>query len=255
MNNKNRSLLAAGTFYDEISDFYEKMIDFNKNLELRIDAYRRIFDKKGKAADLGCGVGLDSLALAKNGHNVTSFDISAKMINETKKNAARYGVKINARVNSFGTVPESFNKKFDYVLSVGNTIAHIDSSGLRSAVRKMHRMLVPGGKIFLHILNYPLIIKENRRINNIANRDGKVIIRFYDFAARHLNFNILAFMQDSPKQFQLVTTKHFPHSKSEIFSSLQKAGFTGIKFSKNFAGEKFDPKNSKDMFIEAVKKL
>ncbi|MFA7228007.1 MAG: class I SAM-dependent methyltransferase [Melioribacteraceae bacterium] len=255
MRNKNKSLLPAGTFYNEISDFYEKMIDFDKNLELRTRAYQKIFRKKGRAADIGCGVGLDSLALALNGHVVHSFDISPRMIEETGKNAVKYGVRLEARVSSYETLSKSYNKKFDYVISVGNTIAHVDSSGLRSAVRKMYGMLVPGGKIFLHILNYPLIIKENRRINNIANRGGKVIIRFYDFAARHLNFNILSFMQDSPKQFQLVTTKHFPHSNSEIASYLKGAGFGQIEFMSNFTGDKFDFKKSKDLFIEAVKKL
>lgn len=254
MKSKSAHILAAGTFYDEISDFYEKMIDFDKNLELRISAYQRIFGAAGKAADLGCGVGLDSIALAKNGHNVTSFDISSGMIEEAKKNAAKYDVKIDARVHSYGTVPKSYHKKFNYVVSVGNAIAHINSSALRSAVKKMNALLVPGGKIFLHILNYPLIMEEKRRINNIANREGKIIIRFYDFEKQHLNFNILSFMQNTPKQFQLVTTKHYPHPMSEIRSYLAEGGFAKIRFSKNFAGEKFDAKNSKDMFIEAVKK-
>jgi glycine/sarcosine N-methyltransferase len=255
MANKQPSILKADSFYNEISDFYEKMIDFKKNLNLRVEAYQKIFLEKGEAADLGCGVGLDSLALAINGHNVTSFDISPKMIEETKRNAIKYNVDIAAYVHSYQSIPKKFNQKFNSAISVGNTIAHVDSKQLNAAIKKMYALLLPGGKLFLHILNYQLIKKENKRINNIASRDGKIIIRFYDFRKDDLDFNILSFQQNSPKDFRLVTTKHYPHTKSEIHFHLKEAGFGKIKFMKNFAGEIFTANNSKDMFIEAVRKL
>lgn len=255
MRNKQAKLLSADSFYNEISDFYEKMIDFEKNLELRINAYQKIFPEKGKVADLGCGVGLDSLAMAINGHKVTAFDISPKMVDETKKNAIKYKVDITAFVNSYETISQKFNHKFNYVISVGNTIAHVNSKQLNNAIKKMYDLLLPGGKLFLHILNYPLIKKENKKINNIANRDGKIIIRFYDFRKDDLDFNILSFPQNSPKEFQLVTTKHYPHTKNKIGNYLKVAGFTKVKFTRNFAGDRFNASNSKDMFVEAIKKL
>jgi SAM-dependent methyltransferase len=255
MKNKSAALLTADSFYNEISEFYEKMIDFEKNLKLRVKAYQKIFAEKGKAADLGCGVGLDSLALAINGHRVTAFDISPKMIAETKQNAIKYNIDITTHVHSFQTMPKKFNQKFNSVISVGNTIAHVNSKQLNAATKKMYDLLLPGGKIFLHILNYQLITKENKRINNIANRDGKIIIRFYDFRKDDLDFNILSFPQNSPKEFQLVTTKHYPHTTREMQSYLKGVGFTKIKFTKNFAGDKFNAGDSKDIFIEATKEL
>lgn len=255
MKKKTAGVLPVNNFYDEVSEFYDKMIDFEKNLELRIQAYQKIFPEKGTAADFGCGIGLDSIALAMNGHNVTAFDVSPKMIEETKQNAAKFQVNIEAYTQSFESVPKSFNGKFNYVVSVGNTIAHLKGNQLKRAIKKIYKMLLPGGKIYLHILNYKLIKKENKRINNIANRDGKIIIRFYDFRKDDLDFNILSFLQNSPKDFQLVTTKHYPHKKSEIASYLNAARFTGIKFMKNFAGDKFNAGDSKDIFIEAMKEL
>ncbi len=255
MKNKSGALLKADSFYNEISEFYEKMIDFEKNLELRVNAYKKIFPAEGKTADLGCGVGLDSLALAINQHKVTAFDISPKMIEETKRNAIKYNVDITPHVHSFQTIPKSFNQRFNSVISVGNTIAHINSRQLNSAIKRMYQLLLPGGKIFLHILNYQMIKKENKRINNIANRDGKIIIRFYDFRKNDLDFNILSFPQNSPKEFQLATTKHYPHSAREIKSFLKEAGFIKIKLMKNFSGDKFNISDSKDLFIEASRRL
>ena len=248
-------LISANNFYDEVSDIYEQMIDFKKNLVLRENAYKNIFVAKGKAADIGCGIGLDSIALALNGHRVTSFDISPKMIEQTKLNASKYNVNIFSHVHSFQTIPEKFSGKFNYVISVGNTVAHINARQLKEAIKIIYRLLLPGGKIFLHILNYEMIRKQNKKINNIANRKGKIIIRFYDFRKDDLDFNILSFPQNSPKEFKLVTTKHYPHTKNEIEAYLKAMGFTKIKFMKNFAGERFNVHNSKDMFVEAIKKL
>jgi hypothetical protein len=178
------------------------------------------------------------------------------MIKETKRNAAKYNVEINAYKHSFSSLSKSYNGKFDYVVSIGNTIAHLSPKQLQYAINKTYDLLVPKGKVFLHILNYGLIIKQKKRINNIANRDGKVIIRFYDLLNdKGLNFNILSFSINSSKNFQLVTTKHFPHNGSEINSCMKSAGFGKIKFMSNFAGEKFSEANSKDIFIKAEKKL
>src|SRR3989339_585278 len=193
MKKRFSKIISANDFYDAVSDIYEQMIDFKKNLALRVDAYKNIFPNEGKIADIGSGIGLDSIALALNGHSVTAFDISPKMIEQVKLNAAKYNVNISSQIYSFQNLPKSFNGKFNNVVSVGNTIAHVNSKQLNRAMNKMYDLLLPGGKIFLHILNYQLIKNENKRINNIANRDEKIIIRFYDFRKDNLDFNILSF--------------------------------------------------------------
>ena len=79
---KNKDELSAENFYDSISAIYDKMIDFEKNLRLRVNAYKKIFPNTGEAADIGCGIGLDTIALAMNGHKVAAFDISDNMVNK-----------------------------------------------------------------------------------------------------------------------------------------------------------------------------
>lgn len=247
-------MLNSKNFYNEVSDFYEKMIDFEKNLVLRTNAYKNIFNTPGFAADIGCGIGLDSIALAENGHKVFAFDPSPNMIQKTKENAAKFKVNINPSVSSFNSIPKKYFGMFDYVVAVGNTIAHLSSHDLKNALNKISKLLKPGGKAFLHILNYDLIIRERRRINNIASRDGRVIIRFYDLNIAKIDFNILSFPIDQPRNYNLITTTHYPHSKNLILSYLKNAGFYKIKFSKNFNGDKFESKSSKDLFFEAYKK-
>jgi len=229
------------------------MIDFENNLLLRTHAYKGIFPVVGSIADIGCGVGVDSIALALNGHKVKSLDISPKMIEAVKANAIKYNVKIDAKVSSFDSIPKEYDNKFNGVVSVGNTIAHLTSKELSSAIKRIYKLLQPGGKIFLHSLNYDLIVRESKRINNITNRGGKIIICFYDFGKDEIDFNILSFPIEAPKEFSIVKTKHYPHSKNEIEIFLANAGFSKIKFMQNFEGEKFNAKTSKDLFVSAEK--
>lgn len=249
----SQNSLQAADFYDKVSVFYEKMIDFEKNLELRINAYKSIFETMGTTADLGCGIGLDSIALAINGQDVTAFDVSSKMIDEANKNAARFNVKIKTHAASIELIPVSFNNSFQNIVCVGNTIAHLSTSQLKKALIKIHELLKPNGKAFLHILNYEMIAKQNKRINNIAVRNGMVIIRFYDFFDKYLNFNIMSFNLDKLKDFKFVTTKHFPHKKSFLNKELRSAGFRNVGFYGDFEENRFEPSVSKDMFVAARK--
>jgi len=242
-------MLTCRNFYDHVSGYYEKMIDYEKNLQLRIDAYKNIFPINGKVADIGCGTGLDSVALARNGHTVTAFDISPNMISELKKKAIKENLQIKAYVNSFKTISQKYNYTFDYVVSVGNTIAHLRQSELKKSFLRMHNLLKPGGKLFLHILNYEKIIMGSKRINNIAYRDGLTIIRFYDFLKSYLNFNILSFCDETPKEYSLVTTKHFPHSINTIKNCAKYGRFRKINFYSTFGLDKFNQNESKDIFI------
>ena len=138
MKKQKNTISSAKYFYDEVSDFYEKMVDFGKNLDLRINAYKNLFPVKGNIADLGCGIWLDSIALALNGHVVTSFDVSPKMIEETKRNAEKYKVNLTTELYSLESIPKSFKEKFNNVVSVGNTIAHFDIPTLKKAIKKMY---------------------------------------------------------------------------------------------------------------------
>lgn len=240
-------------FYDNISGFYDRMIDFNKNLELRIGAYKNIFPTRGLVADIGCGIGLDSIALAKNGHSVIAFDISSRMVEEAKKNAKKYEVDFEVQQYSFDDIPREYYKQFDYIISVGNTIAHLNSKQLTKGLKKIFAMLKTGGILFLHTLNYELIYRQSKRINNIAFKDEQTIIRFYDLDKDKIVFNILSFYLNNPKNHQLVSTRHYPYSSNSLKKMLGQAGFHGIKFYADFSKNHFIRQASKDIFVYAVK--
>ncbi|MGK9476834.1 class I SAM-dependent methyltransferase [Melioribacter sp. OK-6-Me] len=233
-------------FYNEISSFYDEMISFDSNLKKREDFYKKIFNKNGAVADIGCGSGLDSIALAKSGFNVTAFDPSDKMIELLKKKTSFYNVRIECENFRMEKIPTAYNNRFDFVVSMGNTISHLSKKNLAEGIKRVYDILKPGGKFLVHLLNYDYFIKNSIRINSI--KTGKrIIVRFYDFSKKRARFNILEFSMERPDEYQLHSVIHYIHKNNEINKLLVETGFKKIEF---YADMNLTPfENNKEMFI------
>ena len=242
-------------FYNNLAASYDEMIPFKAALERKRISLKGILNLKMKtAADLGCGTGVDSIALSQLGLKVTGFDLSAEMLKIAEVNAVRSDVKINFHNRAVNKIPASFHSKFDLVLSLGNTFANIPKNVFDKSIEKCFNLLNEEGKLIIQILNYEKILKNKNRIVNINEGDDEFFVRFYDFKKNRLFFNVLAFNKFHTKGNITITTELFPYSKNDFEQSLLKAGFTKIEFSSTLAGDKFDPDVSRDLFVKAFKR-
>jgi ubiquinone/menaquinone biosynthesis C-methylase UbiE len=242
------------SFFDNISDFYDKMTGYDNALKSRMGLYKKFITAEMKtAADLGCGTGLDSIALSLNGLTVTGFDISVGMIGKAKEKSAELKLNIEFHNYSIADIPETFSNMYSFAVSMGNTLANLDKKGIRQAIINCYRMLQPGGKFLLQILNYEKILNAKERIVNITHKDGKYYVRFYDFLSDEIDFNILSFDENELKNKQLNTTKLYPYNCNDLSAILTETGFTGIEYFGSLSKEKFDNEKSKDIIILACR--
>ncbi len=241
-------------FYNNVSDFYDEMINFSELVIKREKALSIITgDNKLTIADVGCGTGVDSIALKRLGNTVYSFDPSAGMIEKAKSNAAELKAKINFYVYGAGDIPAEFNNKFDLVISLGNTFANINENKFDAALENAFDILKSGGKLYLHILNFSKILNLKDRILNITSNGGYYFIRFYDFQSKELNFNVLRFNAQNPSNRELITTHLFPYTYKSFEKALTENHFININYYSSFTFAKFDETESKDLFIYAEK--
>jgi len=248
MNNNNKN------FFNSVSLFYDDMIGFDSSILRRIDFYKKLLNPAIKtAADLGCGTGLDSIALAKNGLKVTGFDLSPEMIKAAKKNAVKHNCKINFICSGIDKIPIKYYKKFDLAVSMGNTLANLNEVSLYKTIKKVYNILSKNGVFIIQVLNFQKIIKENNRIIKISSLPGEYVIRFYDILNRYLNFNILKFSTTDSAEHNLITTRLFVYMWKEINLMLKNAGFKNPVVYGSIALEKFNKKTSNDMVIIAEK--
>lgn len=105
---------------------------------------------KGRALDLGCGTGTNSIYLAQHGLIVVGVDFSSKAITTARDKARRAGVAVDfhsadvTRLDSLGK-----SEPFDFVLDIGCFHA-IDETGRARYADQLTRLTRAGGVFMLY---------------------------------------------------------------------------------------------------------
>ena len=109
-----------------------------------LDAYLlfRLPTAGGRAVDLGCGTGVHTAVLAERYQEVLAVDLSEPMLDWARRRRARSNIRYEQRDLTEVTVER--DGPFDLIFSA-YTVHHVPD--LEAALRRMRRMLRPGGHI------------------------------------------------------------------------------------------------------------
>jgi 2-polyprenyl-3-methyl-5-hydroxy-6-metoxy-1,4-benzoquinol methylase len=136
---------------------------------------KAIKDKKimpGKALDIACGEGFQSIYLAKKGFDVMGFDFSEKAISYAKDNAKKAGVNIKFILMDVSEIIK-FSEKFDFVLEYG-FIHHYPKERWLLHMENVSRILSKHGKYAITCLNKRRLLGDSRK------RGGKIYTSSFD---------------------------------------------------------------------------
>jgi 2-polyprenyl-3-methyl-5-hydroxy-6-metoxy-1,4-benzoquinol methylase len=144
--------------YDEWDEIYRKQPlealgwELGRPRPILVEFVEKELIKKGKALDICCGAGTNTVYLAEKGFEVTGIDISSKAIDYAKKKAQQANVKINFIMQSF--VNLSFgNEEFDFVFDMG-CFHHVEIEDRAKFIKGVHRILKNGGSYMLTCFSY-----------------------------------------------------------------------------------------------------
>lgn len=118
------------------------------------------FQPLGTVADLGCGTGRALLPLVRAGHAGIAVDLSTHMLQIVRQKAAEQSLDIRtlqANLVELSCDPQVglADRSIDYAICLFSTLGMIRGRDNRQqALRQMHRILVPGGKLVLHVHNF-----------------------------------------------------------------------------------------------------
>ncbi|MEE9293679.1 MAG: methyltransferase domain-containing protein [Phycisphaerae bacterium] len=143
--------------------WYDASIDWSARLAREIPLLREIFGPPGELGllDAGCGTGRQTVELARLGYRMTGLDMDQGMLALGRERAHRSGAAVDYVTGAYDELPNLAPGPFDGIYCVGNALAACASAdaALR-AVNCFAAALRPGGRLFVQILNFPLMQKE-----------------------------------------------------------------------------------------------
>ena len=129
-----------------------------------------------RVLDCSCGIGADSIALARRGFTVTASDGSSSMAAEARRRAAQFGVEMTVTQSDWRELPQRVPSRFELALCLGNSIVHAETKYNRvSAFDGIRRVLSPGGILIVDSRNWELLYESRPRIvpaRQVIERNG-----------------------------------------------------------------------------------
>lgn len=106
-----------------------------------VDLFKSLQGSTGRLLEVGCGIGVDSMQLAKCGFDVTAVDLTENALTIAKEFASHRDVTVNFQLGNAEGLQFPDNS-FDVVYSFG--VLH-HTPDIEHAVSEVHRVLKPGG--------------------------------------------------------------------------------------------------------------
>ncbi len=146
--------LSVTVAYDAIAAGYDQQVRGDDWMRRALHAhYARVFRSGQRVLDVGCGTGIDAIALARLGVHVLGVDGSAAMIARLHDKIASEHLErmVQARVARIQDLASVDDAPFDGIISAFASLNSLpDLAGFATDAARLVR---PGGRLVLHMLN------------------------------------------------------------------------------------------------------
>jgi glycine/sarcosine N-methyltransferase len=246
--------------YDVLSADYDRFVDWQARLsiELPFIIEQLHLAKARKVLDAACGTGMHAIALVQCGFSALGADISQGMVERARQNAASARVKVPFKQAGFGSLAGALGEgSFDAVLCLGNSLPHLLSPAeLEAALADFAACLRPGGLLLVQERNFDRVMARHERwMDPQWHSEGDsqwLFLRLYDFDPDGLlTFNMITLRREGAgKWSQAASSSRLrPVLKTELFASLEGAGFSHLAAYGDMVEAPFDPATSPNLVI------
>lgn len=152
-------------FYDAMAEHYHLIFqDWGASMRRQGSIIASLLpppDSVGPILDCACGIGTQSLALAKLGFKIDASDLSASEVARAEQEAAARGLTMRVQVDDMRTLNKAPTAHYGAVLCMDNALPHLDSDeDITTALRAMGARLRPGGSLVLSLRDYGPLISD-----------------------------------------------------------------------------------------------
>ena len=254
---------------------YRRLIAWHKRIEREWPFLKAAVDGSPARSviDLGCGTGEHMRHLASQGYRAVGIDRSKEQIESARDYEGEFGQCGPTFV--LGDMSETTHhvaERFGLALCLGNVLPHLEDADLARVLAETAKVLLPGGRLLLQILNYERLLGQGIRHLPVNFRDdpagaGEIVfLRLLhrdgdgDDAGddRHILFypTTLTLRPGSDRPVEIETTKEVrlrAWRREELVPLLSAAGFEIRSTHGDMVGGPYEPERSSDLVLLAAK--
>jgi SAM-dependent methyltransferase len=193
-------------------------------------------EKSGKALDLGCGSGFQTLALARLGFDVVGVDSSEALLRELE---GRSEANLEVRtVLGDMREPRTYAEyaPFEVAVCMGDTLTHLRSKGeAANLIRDVYEHLEEGGRLVLQFRDLTRELEgADRAIPVKTDDEDRVMATFLEYEAEHVNVHDMVFIREpSGWKMEKSAYKKVRLGAEEVVEFMERAGFEIVEHSEN----------------------
>jgi SAM-dependent methyltransferase len=149
----------------------------------------------GKALDLGCGSGFQSIALAKLGFRVLAVDMCETLLNELRDRGAGRDIEtVQGDILDYSIYADK--GPFELAVCMGDTLTHLRKTREVSALfANIYPLLVQGGRLALTFRDLTAELKGIDRIIPVRSTDDKIMATFLEYEETQVNVHDIVFVK------------------------------------------------------------
>ena len=180
----------------------------------------------GKALDLGCGSGFQSIALEKLGFRVLAVDMCETLLNELRNRSA--GRDIDAVQGDILDYSIYADKgPFEVAVCMGDTLTHLQKTREVSVLfANIYSLLEQRGRLALSFRDLTAELKGIDRIIPVRSDDDKIMATFLEYEETQVNVHDIVFVKrDSGWELRKSTYRKLRIGMHQVHDFLQQLGF------------------------------
>lgn len=228
-------LTAQHSSYDAFALHYESLFpDYVAQMETWRGLLRSLFKVKGKRLhllDICCGMGLQSICLAQEGHEVLGLDFSAGMLKEARSRAAALGLPTTFRQADCRQLSTALagQNDFDGFVCGGSSILHFNARELEGVFRDLSASLKVGALGVIDMVDWSLIPDHETwtpRAHHRTEKGESLALEFYRRFPNRVLTSVVLLHRRFGQDWNVVTGEfcYYRHSLPELQASMERVG-------------------------------
>lgn len=229
-------------FYNELAEHYHLIFeDWERSIERQAGILGPLLESRAGAAplkvlDSSCGIGTQTIGLARRGHRVTGSDLSAAAIARAERETRQRGLDVKfhvADMRDLSSLPES---GFDAVVAGDNSLPHLLSDeDLKKALESIAAVLKPHGVFLATIRDYDQLLQSRPAFLGPAfyAKDGRrhIVHQVWDWEGNEYTVHLyITYDAGSSWIAKHFATRYRALQRKELSHSLESSGFGAIEW-------------------------